>query len=226
MNPDLTKIVSLLNDASRAAILDLLMDGKPHPASELALFAKIKPQTASFHLNKMLEIGIVSVERHGRHRYYKLTNNDVACLIESLYSVSPQSKPNSFNEARERKQIEYARTCYDHLAGFVGVQVTDALSKKGYIEKMELDFIVTQTGENFFENLDIDIDFHESKRRSFARCCLDWSERQHHLAGSLGNALLESMFDRNWIKRIPKTRAIEVTSTGKSELKELLSIEL
>ncbi|WP_257348599.1 ArsR/SmtB family transcription factor [Pseudalkalibacillus decolorationis] len=226
MSPDLTKVVSILNDSSRAAILDALMDGKPHPASELALVAKIKPQTASFHLTKMLDIGIIDVERHGRHRYYKLINKEVAELIESLYSVSPQSKPKSFNQVHEYKQIHYARTCYDHLAGYAGVQVTNALSQNGVLEKQSLDFVVTKSGVDFFKSLDIDVDLQQSKRRSFARCCLDWSEREHHLAGALGNSLLESMFNRNWIRRIPKTRAIEVTVEGKREMNELLSIEL
>ena len=226
MNPDISSIASAISEPSRAAILMCLMDGSVHPASELAIAAKIKPQTASFHLTKMMEADLITVEKHGRHRYYRLKNNEIAEGLEQFLQLSPQVHVQSFRQAHEKKAIQYARTCYDHLAGYVGVAVTDALLQQGFLEKDEMNFILTPKGEEFFQQLQINIDEAKLKRRAFAKCCLDWTERHHHLAGALGNALLERMFELQWISRIPGTRAIQVTLKGKTGMKEHLSIEV
>ncbi|WP_010094744.1 ArsR/SmtB family transcription factor [Ornithinibacillus scapharcae] len=221
MNPDISKIAALLSDSTRSTILLSLMDGSIHPVTELAHMAKVKPQTASFHLHKMLEVNLVRVEKHGRHRYYKLISSEVAKIIESMLVIAPEPTVNSLRDSREKSAIHFARTCYDHLAGYIGVQITNSLIQKGIITKENLNFEVTPKGLHFFENLGINVEEQQKKRRAFARCCLDWSERQHHLAGALGNALLERMLELKWITRMPKTRAIQVTSTGRTQLEKV-----
>ncbi|MUK88854.1 helix-turn-helix domain-containing protein [Ornithinibacillus sp. L9] len=226
MNPNVSKVASLLSDPTRSAILLSLMDGRIHPASELAFIAKVKPQTASFHLHKMLEANLISVEKHGRHRYYKLINSDVAKVIEQILSISPNSPVTSLKNSREKSAIHFARTCYDHLAGYMGVQITNSLIQQGFVNKVDLNFEVTPEGSNFFREFGIDLEEQKNKRRAFARCCLDWSERQHHIAGALGNALLVKILELQWITRIPNIRAVKVTSKGKTELQKLFNINV
>ncbi|WP_026584716.1 ArsR/SmtB family transcription factor [Bacillus sp. J33] len=224
MNPDISKIASLLSDHTRSLILLSLMDGTIHPASELAYIAKVKPQTASFHLHKMLDARLVSVEKHGRHRYYKLVNRETAEIIEQLLNISPSTSASSFKEHKEKEAIHFARTCYDHLAGYVGVQITNSLVQQGFLNKADLNYEVTIEGSFFFKEFGIDEEKLKNKRRAYARCCLDWSERQHHIAGALGNALLEKMFALEWFLRIPRSRAIKITPKGRLGLEKLFSI--
>lgn len=225
MNPDISKIATLLSDRTRSTILLSLMDGSIHPATELAHLAKVKPQTASFHLHKMLEANLVCVEKHGRHRYYKLISSDVAKIIESMLALAPEPPVKSLRDSREKSAIHFARTCYDHLAGYIGVQITNSLIQQGMVKRENLNFDVTPEGIHFFNNLGINLEEQKKKRRAYARCCLDWSERQHHLAGALGNALLERLLELQWIKRMPKTRAIQVTSNGKIQLKKVFGLD-
>ncbi|MCY9063078.1 winged helix-turn-helix domain-containing protein [Bacillus inaquosorum] len=224
MNPNIAKISSLLSDPSRSSILLSLMDGRIHPAGELAYLANIKPQTASFHLNKLLEAKLISVEKHGRHRYYRLSNSEAASVIEQLLSIAPEEKVTSLKDSKEKSDLHFARTCYDHLAGYVGVQITNSLVEQGMLRKVDLNFEVTSEGSLFFSNFGINEEQQRNKRRAFARCCLDWSERQHHLAGALGNALLVRMLEEKWIVRMPKTRAIKITQSGKTAFEKYLKM--
>ncbi|MCY8072624.1 ArsR/SmtB family transcription factor [Bacillus inaquosorum] len=224
MNPNIAKISSLLSDPSRSSILLSLMDGRIHPAGELAYLANIKPQTASFHLNKLLEAKLISVEKHGRHRYYRLSNSEAASVIEQLLSIAPEEKVTSLKDSKEKSDLHFARTCYDHLAGYVGVQITNSLVEQGMLRKVDLNFEVTSEGSLFFSNFGINEEQQRNKRRAFARCCLDWSERQHHIAGALGNALLVRMLEEKWIVRMPKTRAIKITQSGKTAFEKYLKM--
>ncbi|TYS21963.1 winged helix-turn-helix transcriptional regulator [Bacillus subtilis] len=226
MNPNIAKISSLLLDPSRSSILLSLMDGRIHPAGELAYLANIKPQTASFHLNKLLEAKLISVEKHGRHRYYRLSNSEAASVIEQLLSIAPKEKVTSLKDSKEKSDLHFARTCYDHLAGYVGVQITNSLVEQGMLKKVDLNFEVTSEGSLFFSNFGINEEQQRNKRRAFARCCLDWSERQHHLAGALGNALLVRMLEEKWIVRMPKTRAIKITQSGKTAFEKYLKLSI
>lgn len=219
-------IASLVSDTSRAVMLTVLLDGRYHPASELASMARITPQTASFHLAKMIEADIIAVEKQGRHRYYGIRNQEVARVMESLLSIAPQVKITSLKQHAEDRQIRYARTCYDHLAGQAGVKLTDALLALGILMEDEEEYLVTDKGEAFFADFGIDLDKTRKKRRAYILKCLDWSERRHHVAGALGNAILEKLFELKWIERLPGTRAIKVTLDGKKGLKETFSIEL
>ena len=225
-NPNVAVVATLVSETSRAAILTVLLDGRFHPASELAYMAGIKPQTASFHLAKMVDAKIVSVEKQGRHRYYGIRNQEVAQIMESLLSIAPPIEIKSLKQASENTAIRFARTCYDHPAGNFGVLLTDSLVKMGVINEEKQGFIVTEKGEGFFSNFQIDLEKLKKKRRSFSHKCLDWSERRYHLGGALGNALLERILELNWIQRMQKTREIKITIEGKKGFKETFSFDI
>ncbi|MGQ3479487.1 ArsR/SmtB family transcription factor [Paenibacillus sp. TY11] len=219
-------IASLVSEPSRAAILIALLDGRFHTASELAHMAGIKPQTASFHLSKMTEAQIVTVEKQGRHRYYGIQNSEVARVMESLLSIAPPVQIKSFKQASEDEAIRLARTCYDHIAGHLGVQIMSFFIQKGILSEDQDGLHVTEKGETFFADLQMDLKQMRQKRRSFSHKCLDWSERRHHLAGALGSSLLDRLFELNWIERLPTTRALRITADGKRGFQEIFSIEI
>ncbi|WP_425590375.1 ArsR/SmtB family transcription factor [Fictibacillus enclensis] len=223
---NVAEIASIVSESSRAAMLTALMDGRFHTASELAYRAGIKPQTASFHLSKMQEAGVIALEKQGRHRYYGILNEEVAKVMESLLFIAPPVKIKSLKQSSQDKAIRYARTCYDHLAGNVGVQLTDALLKAGFLEEEKENFIVPEEGVRFFGEMGIDLERIRKKRRSFSFRCLDWSERRHHLAGSLGNALLERFLQLGWMQRVPQNRAVKITEAGITGLKRTFGIDL
>ncbi|PPQ47109.1 transcriptional regulator [Paenibacillus peoriae] len=219
-------IASLVSEPSRAAILTALLDGRFHTASELAHMVGIKPQTASFHLAKMTEAQVVTVEKQGRHRYYGIQDPEVARVMESFLSIAPSVPIHSFKHASENEALRLARTCYDHVAGQLGVQLMSSFIQKGILSEDQDGLHITEQGETFFTDFQIDLKKTRQKRRSFSHKCLDWSERRHHLAGALGSALLDRLFELNWIERLPTTRAIRVTADGKRGFKEIFSIEV
>ncbi|OBA05294.1 transcriptional regulator [Paenibacillus polymyxa] len=219
-------IASLVSEPSRAAILTALLDGRFHTASELAHMAGIKPQTASFHLAKMTESQVVTVEKQGRHRYYGIQDPEVAQVMESLLSIAPRVPIQSFKQASENEAIRLARTCYDHIAGHLGVQIMSFFMQKGILSEDQDGLHITQQGESFFADFQINLKNTRQKRRSFSHKCLDWSERRHHLAGALGKALLDRLFELHWIEHLPTTRAIRITAEGKRGFKEVFEIEI
>lgn len=146
--------------------------------------------------------------------------------MESLLSLAPPVPIKSLRQASEDKALRYARTCYDHLAGSIGVQLTNALLRAGILREDKEGFAVTEDGEDFFASFQIDVEQVKKKRRSFSHKCLDWSERRHHLAGALGSALLEKLLEVNWVQRLPNTRAIKITSEGKRGFKEVFSLDV
>jgi DNA-binding transcriptional ArsR family regulator len=218
-------VASVIAEPSRAAMIAALMDGRLHPASELAYMAGIKPQTASFHLAKMSELKLVTMEKAGRHRYYKL-NPDVAEVMESLLVISPPAEIKSFKHAAQTKAIKQARTCYDHFAGEFGVDLTDCLVTNGWILEGEKDFLLTKKGEECFYQVGINISELRKKKRQFSRKCLDWSERKYHLAGSLGKSLVMMFHELKWIEPVKGSRAIKITNTGRKGLKDHFMFEL
>ncbi|WP_136608019.1 ArsR/SmtB family transcription factor [Paenibacillus dokdonensis] len=218
-NPKMAELVSLLGETSRAAILTSLMDGRFHTASELALEAGITPQTASFHLAKMTAGMLVTAEKHGRYRYYKLAGQEIAQILETLLTISKPAEIRSLRQSTQMKALCEARTCYDHLAGKLGVRLTQSMMDNKYIEKGQEEFTVTPEGERFFTELGLDLPALRKQRRSFSRICLDWSERQHHLAGTLGHAVVSRLFEMKWIERAASGRAVIVTEQGRAGLK-------
>ena len=164
INPNIAEIASLLGETSRATMLASMMDGRFHTASELAYMAAIKPQTASFHLAKLVDGKLVKVEKQGRHRYFQLAGEDIAQLLESFLIMSPPPEVRSLKQSSQMKILQDARTCYDHLAGKLGVQLTESLLNTGYLELDQKQFVITAEGTQFFTDFGLDLD--ELKRNS------------------------------------------------------------
>jgi len=153
-------------------------------------------------------------------------NHEIATILESFLSVAPNIEIKSFKQATQDKAIRYARTCYDHLAGQLGVKITDSLLNNEYLENNEDSFIVTKKGEKFFAELKIDLQEVRKKRRTYISKCLDWSERRHHISGAVGYALLERLLELQWLLRHPDTRAIKITKEGEKNLQNIFGITL
>lgn len=221
VEPSVSVVAALIADKSRAAILESLMNGKSYTASELANQAKITIQTTSSHLAKLVEGNLLLVEKHGRYRYYRLASVEVAEMIEMMSSFAPKPKIQSLKESRTKESIHYARTCYDHLAGTLGVNWTQYLLDNRFMIEKERDYVITQTGTAFFESLGINIHLLQKKKRAFARRCLDWSERRYHLAGALGAAVTDYFIENNWVEKNSVNRGLLLTDKGKENFQKL-----
>ncbi|WP_292010065.1 winged helix-turn-helix domain-containing protein [Chryseobacterium sp.] len=220
-----SKITALIGEPSRAKILWSLLDGKAYTASELAAFANISTTSASNHLSKLLASEILKVEVQGRHRYYNFSHADVAYAVEALAQLSKVSSPVKTDNIKPAG-IKYCRTCYDHLAGYVGCQIVDIMESKGYLEKEEKQYRVTTRGWDWLQQLDIKQSDYKDIRRPLTRYCLDWSERRPHLAGKLGADLLEKMIFKNWFRKVQFSRELIITTKGTQEIYKLLGISL
>lgn len=212
--PNIVEVASLIGESSRITMLMCLLGGQALPASELARAAGITPQTASSHLARMVEGGLLIHESYGRHRYYRLASEEVGHALESLNAIAPLKPIRSLRESDQSKALHFARTCYDHIAGEVGVALTDKMLELGLVKEEGRDFVVTPDGAKWFEDFGIPLEGLTKTRRHFARQCLDWSERRHHMAGALGAAVTNRSFELGWITRIPGGRAIRVTDDG------------
>lgn len=226
LESDFSEIASLLGDKSRAIMLWNLLDGKAYTATELANCSGVSLQSASNHLAKLLQKNILSVEKQGRHRYYRFSSPEVAQVIESMAGLLSLQKDYKKVKKPKASAFTYARTCYNHLAGEVGVKITKALISHEIITPVEKQYVVTNNGKQWFLNLGIDTEEIQNVKRSFAHQCLDWSERKHHIAGALGDVLLEMMLQKDWFRKHKNSRELTLTSKGKQQLKELLKIDL
>jgi predicted transcriptional regulator len=202
------------------------MGGEALPASELAYRAHVTPQTVSSHLAKLLEGDLIRVTPSGRHRYYSLKNHQVAELLEALSLVAPVYEPKRLRTTTISPQLCHARTCYDHLAGKLGVAITNALLEQGFLIEDEQNYKLTDKGVTWFASWQIDVELLKTKQRKFAYACLDWSERHYHIAGALGAALADLFFDNGWIKRVSHSRAVKITPAGEMFLANALGIIL
>jgi DNA-binding transcriptional ArsR family regulator len=223
--PDLATVAALIAEPSRASILSALMGGEALPATELAYRAQITPQTASSHLAKLLDGNLISVTTVGRHRYYALKNQSVAHVLETLQLIAAPAQNRPPRMTKISPELCHARTCYDHLAGKLGVALTSAFIEKGYLLEDEQLYSLTDKGTLWVASHEIDIEALQKKRRKFAYACLDWSERRFHLGGSLGAAITDVFFEKGWIKRLPHTRAIKITSAGDNILRQDFGIQ-
>lgn len=224
--PGVASPAALIADPVRAAMLTAVMDGRALTACELARVAGVTPQTASSHLAKLVAGSLMTVEREGRHRYYRLASAEVAEALEILGTLGPPAAPRRPLAAPAAQALSFARSCYDHLAGELGVAVTAALEARGLIRpRPDRRYQVTARGRNWFAELDIDVTALRPGRKGIARQCLDWTERRHHLAGSLGAALLASFETRRWVRRAADSRAIRLTGAGRVALHRRLGVE-
>lgn len=213
-------VAALIADASRAAMLTALLDGRAASAGELARAANASAQSASMHLAQLLQGGLVEVAQQGRHRYYRIASPAVAHAVEALGAISTPRKRQPIGE---NQPICYARTCYDHLAGEIGVKLALAFERSGYLStREERNYEVTPRGEAFFANWRIDVNELKVQRRSFARRCLDWTERRDHLAGALGAAVLQRCLSARWMTQDRDSRVVRLTARGRQELGPLL----
>jgi DNA-binding MarR family transcriptional regulator len=199
-------------------MLEGLMDGRALTAAELSALAGVTPQTASGHLAKMAEAGLILVERQGRHRYHRLASREVADLLEQIarFAERPEGKPRrAVSVGPKDAALRAARSCYDHLAGRLAVDLADALTERGHVELDQDGGVVTESGERLFCEFGVDLAPLRRTKRAFCRPCLDWSERRPHLAGAVGAALSRRCFELGWVRRVAGSRALTITQTGR-----------
>ena len=205
---DISAPASLIGDRTRATFLIALTVNAALPLSELARLAGVSNSTASIHLGKLVDADLLTVERHGRHRYFRIVDPMVARALEALAAIAP---PKAGWPRREGNGIRAARTCYDHLAGTLGVLLLDGLQRNGILEVGDSEVELTSAGRKRLEQLGVDL---APTRRPLTRLCLDWSERRYHLAGALGAALTRRLFEIRWIER-RAGRVVRVTADGR-----------
>lgn len=216
-----------------------MLDGRALPASRLASEAGIAASTASGHLNVLLDGGAVTVEQSGRHRYYRLARPEVAAVVEQLASVAVVAPVRSLRDGTRAQALRLARTCYDHLAGRLGVAMLVALVEHGCVRGHDGSFRpgidplssrgadapyeLTAAGKEWLDGLGVVLD--DSDRRPLLAHCVDWTEQRHHLAGRVGAALTRRLFDLAWIERGPISRSVIVTERGRAELRDRLGVD-
>jgi DNA-binding transcriptional ArsR family regulator len=238
---DIAALASLLADPARCKVLLALDDGRALPASVLADEAGISRPTASSHLGKLTGAGLLTVETHGRNRYYRLAGDEVGELLEQLGRLAPLRPVKSLREGTRAARLRTARTCYDHVAGRLGVEVMgclldrdalvggdgqydprrdnhDALSSPGH----DIDYQLTETGRGFLSGIGVEM---PTGKRPLVRYCVDWTEQRHHLSGGLGRAVLDRFLSAGWVKRVPRGRALTVTDDGRSALADTFGID-
>jgi DNA-binding transcriptional ArsR family regulator len=211
-------VAALLADPARAAMLTALFDGPALAAGELSQIAGVSAATASAHLARLLDGGLVKVTQQGRHRYYRLAGHEVAEVIEVISQISPVRPVRSLRQSREAAALAEARTCYDHLAGRAGVALLDALLRERVLTgdgtELPAAFEVTTAGESALAGFGVDVPAARRSRRRFAGACLDWTQRRPHLSGALGAAITWRLLQLGWIEQGPGQRAIRVTPAG------------
>ena len=223
---NLVEVAALVGDTARATMLAALMDGQSLTATELAYRANISRSTASGHLSKLAAARLLIVTRKRRFSYYRIASPLVARMLESIklvaaIEVPPRHHPRSAHE----EALRFARSCYDHLAGHVGVAITDALVAMGHVVLTDEGGELTSSGECFLCTLGADLRSRQRSRRVFCQPCLDWTERRYHLKGLVGAAILRRLLELGWIKRVSGSRALRLTSSGEAGLSEIFHIE-
>ena len=216
-NLNMAVVASLIGDPARANMLAALMDGRALTATELAFIARIAPQTASGHLGKLAAARLLTLEKQGRHRYFRLASPLVGQMLEGIMAVAAvQVPPRHRPSSRIDEEMQAARTCYDHLAGRLAVELTDVLLRRDYVVLDEDGGELTASGAAFLEEFGAELPTRKRSQRAFCRPCLDWSERRWHIAGAVGTALCDRCFELGWIERRPNTRAVKITEAGQA----------
>ncbi|MGH7706547.1 MAG: ArsR/SmtB family transcription factor [Vulcanimicrobiaceae bacterium] len=226
-DPNVAEVAALIGDPGRAAILLALLDGRQLPASELARRAGLSPTAASAHLGKLVAGGLLLVERSGRQRLFRVGGADVGHAIEALAAIAKPPTIVALAQNAIAADMRIARSCYDHLAGRLGVGVTEALvARRAIVPDGSREYRVTRAGARFFAAFGVDVAAAQSSRRHFARQCVDWTERRAHLAGALGAAIRDRLLDAGWIQRTQASRALRITPAGHAALAEHFALEM
>lgn len=222
---DLARIGSLLADRTRVTMLLALLAGRPMAASALADASGVSPSLASAHLRKLVDGGLLVVEPMGRQRLFRLATS-VADALEALLLLAPPDQVSSLRGAVRGRNLRRARMCYDHLAGTVGVAVSEAMVRRGLLTEEPDEYRLTPAGALDLERLGIRVTSLERHRRPLARRCMDWSERRAHLAGSLGAGVAAALLDQKWLRPAGRGRGLTVTSQGEQSLRSVFGITL
>jgi DNA-binding transcriptional ArsR family regulator len=229
--PKLASIAAILADPTRARMLSYLLSGECASAGELARAASVTPATASEHLRKLLEAGLITCEQRGRHRYFKLTDDEIAHALEAVALIAERRTHDQAWESPARSRLRFARCCYGHLAGKMGVEMFSRMLSLKWIISHEEGYILTDLGRQELRELGMDDSnltgkLLPSSRLRLAYRCLDWSERKDHLAGKIPKALLDHFFKQGWLRRLDGERAIEITPSGMQHLTKLFPITI
>jgi DNA-binding transcriptional ArsR family regulator len=223
--PIIAEIAALLGDPTRATMVSALLDGRALTASELAVSARVTPQTASTHLAKLTEAGLLSAVRSGRRRYFRLASATVAEMIDGIVAVALVKRPRYRPLSPQARAVGVARICYDHLAGRLSVDLTDSLAAREYLSIDDEAAEITAAGARFFAEFGIGLPSRRSTRRQFSRLCLDWTERRSHIAGVLGAAITRRCFELGWIHRMGRSHAVVVTPSGRRGFRRTFGVE-
>jgi len=234
---DIAQAAALMADPTRAAILRALLGGRPLAAGELARMAGVSAATASFHLAKLLDGGMIIVARQGRHRYYHLSGHEVAAALEALGLISPALPVRTLRQSREATALAEARTCYDHLAGRAGVELLEAMRRRdllreerffrtGRTDSAGFCFEVTGAGAKTLGSFGLNMSEVRRSRRHFAGKCIDWTQRREHLNGALAAAITARLFDLGWIERGQRRRSVLITAAGAEGLAAMFGLDL
>ena len=215
--PDIARIAALVGDPARANMLTALVGGLALTAGELAREAAVTPATASSHLSKLQEGGLIIQQKQGRHRYFRLSGPDVAELLERLMGLAARTGHARTRPGPKEPAMRRARVCYDHLAGDLGIQAFDSLTRRGLIEADDETVTLTPAGAQFFAGEGLDIPALQTSRRPLCKPCLDWSNRRSHLAGALGAAILDRLIALRWARREAGSRVVSFTREGDAE---------
>lgn len=219
---DIAPVAALLADRARAAMLMALLDGLPRAAGELSKLAGVSPATASAHLARLLNGGVLAVDQQGRHRYYRLAGPEIATVLEVLAQISPVKLALGLRQSREAAALADARTCYDHLAGRAGVALLDALLEAGILLRQDGaargGYQVTDAGARTLAGFGVDVAGLRRSRRLFAGSCLDWTQRRPHLSGALGAAITARLLELGWIEYGRSRRSVRITGAGQDGL--------
>ncbi len=222
----MAEVAALVGDPARANMLCALLGGRALTATELAFAARISPQTASAHLAKLLTARLVAVMPQGRHRYYRLAGPHIGHMLESIMNVALSGPPRFQPPSKLDQVLRHARTCYDHIAGVLGVGLADRLAEREFVILGNEAGEVTRAGADFLSGFGVDLSKARAKRRVFCRPCLDWTERRPHIGGAVGAALASRCFALGWIERLPDSRALAITPAGRQGLMETFALSV
>jgi len=227
--PQVPRIAALIADPARAKMLWTLIDGTTRPAGELAYVANVSAQSASAHLAKLVEGGLLAAGVQGRHRYFRIASAEVAAVLEALASLGSAARPRAprppLPSPAVPVQFLHARTCYGHLAGEMAVRVLEAMVRGAWLERDGRDFTVTPRGARKLGALGIDVEAVRAPRRVFARACVDLTQRREHLSGTLGDALLDLYAERGWVQRHRRSRVVTITPKGQEGFRKAFGVE-